>query len=189
MSSPHCCLAAIRSNSFDASDTAKKAIAYKKAIAKYREAARLLQTAGDRRKQAEVLSAIAGVYGDLGDKARGLKYFQQALALQRAARDSAGEAKTINDIGSICLDARFSDPQQALKFFNQALDMQRALGDWREEVKTLFYIGEAQTKLKQPELALETYEKALVISRAIQDKVFESVALKGITISKNAKTN
>lgn len=62
------------------------------------EAARELERPSD---EATLLNNIGGVHSDLGDKARALEFYEQALPLRRAVGNRSGEAVTLFNIAMI----------------------------------------------------------------------------------------
>ena len=62
-----------------------------------------------------------------GQYREALNYYQQALVIQRAVGDRAGEGTTLNNIGTV-YGAR-GQYDQALENYQQALDIRRAVGD------------------------------------------------------------
>lgn len=159
------------------------------ALKYYRQALAAFRAVGDYRGQADTLDGLARFYSLNGDARQAISYYRQTAEAARTAGDRAREAQTLVSIGFVYLNARPADSQQALKNFNQALEIQRAVGDRREEARSLISIGDAQFGLNQPETALESYEKALVIARAIRDYALETLARGQAARIKNAKIN
>jgi tetratricopeptide (TPR) repeat protein len=91
----------------------------------------LARAVGDRAREAKTLYNIGIVYHDLGDKARALEYFEQALLLWRAVGDRAWEAVTL---------------------FNIAV-LQDAQGNMSEAIALLERVVELDETVKSPRLA------------------------------------
>jgi len=83
--------------------------------------------ADDEKFRATLLNNLGRVYDDLGDKAKALEHYNQALPLSRQVGDKSGEATTLNNLGLV-YDA-LGDKQQALDFYQQALPLRRQVGD------------------------------------------------------------
>jgi len=58
------------------------------------------------------------VYSDLGEQAKALEYFEQALPLHKAVGNRAGEAATLNNIGGVYSD--LGEQAKALEYYEQA---------------------------------------------------------------------
>jgi Flp pilus assembly protein TadD len=54
---------------------------------------------GDKGGEATTLNNLGSVYDDLGEKAKALEYYEQALPLRRQVGDKGGEAATLNNLG------------------------------------------------------------------------------------------
>ncbi|HLO52151.1 MAG TPA: tetratricopeptide repeat protein, partial [Kamptonema sp.] len=93
----------------------------RKAIAKFEEALKLYQEAGDRGGEAVTLSSIGTVHSDLGEQQKALEYYNQSLSLFRAVGDRGGEAVTLSSIGTVHSD--LGEKQKALEYYNQSLPL------------------------------------------------------------------
>jgi CHAT domain-containing protein/Tfp pilus assembly protein PilF len=167
-----------------------------KALEYYEKALPITRAIGDHTGEASILDNIGKVHSDLGQKQKALEYYEKALPIRRAIGDREGEAATLNNIGEV-YDA-LSQRQKALEYYGKALPIRRAIGDREGEAATLSNIGlvydalghgEATAlnnigvvydALGQKQKALEYYEKALPINRAIGDREGEATTLNNI---------
>ena len=145
----------------------------------YRQSLTITRASADRAGEALALNLLGNVYRDLGAEQKALDYYQQALPLERAAGNRASESNTLIAFG----DAYFflGEKQKSLDYYQQALALKRALGDRSGEALTLIGIGNVYSDLgsrqKAPDQsgpedkrkALEDYEQALQIGRALHD--------------------
>ncbi|MEG3880634.1 CHAT domain-containing protein [Microcoleus sp. herbarium7] len=152
--------------------------AKKSAIVKWEEALKLYREAGDRRREAVILTHIGRVYDELGDKQKALEYYSQSLPLSRAVGDRSGQATTLNNIGSVYLD--LGDKLKALEYYSQSLPLRRAVDDRSGEATTLNNIGTAYFDLGEKQKALEYYSQSLPLRRAVDDLSGEAVTLNNI---------
>ena len=151
---------------------------YPKAISYFNSARSLLQKAGNRHGEAEVLAQTSLVYDKLGDKQKALESLNQALKLQRANQDRAREAFTLGSIGDIYQS--FGDYQKALDTYNQALALQERVQDRSGEAKTLKSIAQVYSYLGDYQLSADTYVQALEIFKKIGDRSSEAQILDNI---------
>ncbi|MBW4613290.1 MAG: tetratricopeptide repeat protein [Desmonostoc vinosum HA7617-LM4] len=149
-----------------------------KAIEYYNQARSLLQKAGDRYGEAEVLNLISFVYDQLGEKQQALNSLNQALVLQRANKNRDREAFTLSLIAGIYKS--FGDYQQALNSYNQALDLSRQVGERSREADTLKDIALVYRALGDYKLSIETFNQALEIFQKIGDRGREAQTLENI---------
>ncbi|MEG3850013.1 CHAT domain-containing protein [Microcoleus sp. herbarium19] len=151
--------------------------AKKSAIVKWEEALKLYREAGDRRREAVILTHIGRVYDELGDKQKALEYYSQSLPLSRAVGDRSGEAATLTNIGLVYSD--LGEKQKALDYYSQSLPLSRAVGDRSGQARTLHNIGSVYL-LRDPRKALEYYSQSLPLSRAVGDRSEEARTLNNI---------
>lgn len=71
----------------------------------------------------------------LGEPAKALEFYNQALPLRRSTADQAGEARTLNNLGKLYEDR--GELPRALELYNQALPLRKASGDRAGEARTL----------------------------------------------------
>jgi tetratricopeptide (TPR) repeat protein len=137
------------------------------------EAARSLRQPRD---EATLLTNIGGVYSELGEKARALKHYGQALPIHRAMGERGGEVATLNNIGH--LHSELGEKARALEHHKQALD--RAIGAGGMEAITLDHIGAVHSELGEHTRALEYFNEALPIHREVGDRFREAITLNNI---------
>ena len=115
--------------------------------------------------RAVLLNNVGWVYDALGDKAKALEYYEQALPLRRQVGDRAGEATTLNNMGGV-YDA-LGDKAKALEYYEQALPLQRQVGDrWGESV-TRFNIAMVYEDWGRLEQAEEQLQQVIALDEAI----------------------
>jgi len=64
-----------------------------------------------------------------------LKFYNEALLLMRAVRDTQGEAYTLDFIGGVY--SALGEKEKALKFYNESLPLFSAIGDKSGEARML----------------------------------------------------
>jgi tetratricopeptide (TPR) repeat protein/TolB-like protein/predicted Ser/Thr protein kinase len=111
---------------------------------------------------ADVQSALAGLYEDSGDFAKATAYYQKILAA------NPKDLLATLAIGRIALKA--GNAQQSLEPLNRALSLSIQVGNDEEKATSLHSIGYAYEILNKPEEALRNYEQALEIRRRIGEK-------------------
>ncbi len=111
---------------------------------------------------ADVQSALGGLYEDSGDFAKANEYYHKILAA------NPKDLMATLAIGLIALKA--GNAQQSLEPLNRALSLSIEVGNDEEKATSLHDIGYAYELLSKKEEALRNYEQALEIRRRIQDK-------------------
>jgi CHAT domain-containing protein len=162
---------------------------YQEALEYYSRALMIQRALEDAKAEARTLSRIGHVYSALGEPEKALPNLNQALLIQRKLGDLTGEASTLNILAR--LYGGLGETQKVPQCLNEALAAYRAVGDKSGEASTLttigamyFYQGEQQnTKqevLKSYEQALNYYDQAISIQRALPDRFREAWTLRNI---------
>ncbi|MGD1873258.1 MAG: tetratricopeptide repeat protein [Mastigocoleus sp.] len=129
-------------------------------------------------EEAGALFLIGQTYSRLGERKKGLQYYQQALILQREIKDKRGEAGTLNSMGSDYLN--LGENQKALESFKQLLLLQRARENKLGEGVALNNIGFIYSNLGENQKALEIFKQVLKLRREIGDRKGEAITLNHI---------
>lgn len=147
----------------------------RQAIQKFQEARAVWRQEGDRRGEAEALSAMGGPYAHGGQMGKALESFNEARALWHDVGDQRREAFTLNSIAFL---HQFSDQREkALDSFSQALALWRMLGDRAEEADALSAIGAEYYRLGEPTRAMDYINQALPLYRLVRNRRGEAIAL------------
>lgn len=152
----------------------------RQAVEKFQQALPEWRAAGDGRREAETLHAIATIRKMLGESRQALLIEQEALALARAAGDRRLEAEVLSGLGTIHF--ALSDFQQALNIFQQTLRLYRELGDRQGEVDLLTNLGVVSGATGTAQQALDYYLQALPIAREIGKRNTEARLLSNIGV-------
>ncbi|MBD1941177.1 tetratricopeptide repeat protein, partial [Coleofasciculus sp. FACHB-712] len=131
-------------------------------------------------QQAAILTGIADTYGSegLGDPAKALDFYNQALALSQKAGDKDGEAVVLSLISYAY--NQLGEKQKALDVLNQALVLSRAISDPTREANTLSDIADIYISMGEPQQALDFYNQALDIQRRVNARSEQAVTLNSI---------
>jgi CHAT domain-containing protein/predicted negative regulator of RcsB-dependent stress response len=141
------------------------------AIAQFEQALKLSQPLPPETQNLARSTAFIGLarsYKALGDTAKALDYYNQAVPILLVMGERRHAATTLNIIGK--LHRSIGAQSQALDAFNQALPIWRELGDRTREASTLNNIGSIYSDLGQLTKALDYYNQALPIAQAIGDR-------------------
>lgn len=118
-----------------------RAESFRVAVEKYGVARQHWRAAGDRRREAEALSILGGIYLTLSEYGKALGSYKEALAASRAAGDRRAEAEALNDISSVYI-YQGAIPE-ANAYARMAHNLSRVIRDPRAEARALNNIGEA----------------------------------------------
>lgn len=148
------------------------------------EAARAL---GDRAEEGRLLGSLGLCWWQLGQHRNAIDCLEQALTLARQTGDRQAEGRHLGSLGLVWATAMFRD--QAIGYYEKALAIARELGDrqgegshlgalglaWVEEGVAKLAWGETTKDTAAPYFrrAIEYYEQALAVARAIDDRPAE----------------
>ncbi len=128
----------------------------------YKQALPWSQTVGDRTMQLYILNNIGALYYALGEKQQALDYYKQALSLIREIADVAEVIIKLNKISNI--------PPYS----------EASLRDFAGEATPLNNIGLVYNDLGEKQKALEYFNQALPLFRAMGDRAKEATTLNNI---------
>jgi CHAT domain-containing protein/Tfp pilus assembly protein PilF len=121
---------------------------------------------------------MGAVNRDVGDKQKALEYYDQALALNRAVANKAGEASTLNDMGAVYQD--LGEQRKALEYYERALSLYQTVGARDGMAITMNNLGFTCADLGDVQRALEYYDRALSLAQAIGARTTEASVLNNI---------
>ncbi|MEG4045315.1 CHAT domain-containing protein [Microcoleus sp. Pol17_C1] len=178
------------------------AASYQEALQKFDAARSLYQMLRNREKEAYTLHQMGFITNRLGDRQQALDYYKQALSWNRTLADRPKQAVILNNIGAVYY--ALGEKQQAIDYYNQVLSLIREMGDRPEasinlsnisnlpansdtslgdrtgEATTLNNIGLAYNDLGEKQKALEYFNQALPLFRAMGDRAKEATTLTNI---------
>jgi CHAT domain-containing protein/Tfp pilus assembly protein PilF len=128
--------------------------------------------------EARILTNIGEVYSSIGEPAKALEYFNQALSILKKIGDRAAEAKTLTNIGEV--SSNIGKLEQALSYYEQGLYIQGEVDDRAREGETLSKIGTIYINIGELQKALDYYQTALPIHREVGNRPSEARTLTNI---------
>jgi CHAT domain-containing protein/Tfp pilus assembly protein PilF len=143
------------------------------------------------------LSNLAGIYDELGQYSKALKYYEQSLHLYRELNQKlisenqklsnrTGEGKTLNDIGKVYQSQ--GQYSKSLEFYQQALAIFREIDDKAGQRTALNNIGLVYSVQGQFSKALELFNQALATVNSMDDKAGARIILYNIaTLHRNQR--
>ncbi len=147
----------------------------KEAAVKYQNVVKLWRSAGDRRREADALTALGATFTSLNDHKQAREQHLAALTIRRELSDKDGEANSLNSLGLVHNSLR--ENQQAIGFYEQALAIRRAAGDERKQASTLVNIGIAYYSMRDFEKAFDHSNQGLTLWRKLKDPKQEMTTL------------
>jgi tetratricopeptide (TPR) repeat protein len=142
-----------------------------KALDYFSKALPLAKVAGDRTREAKILSNRSLLYIRLGDNQKALDSSLQAVSLWKSIGDRTAEVKVLTNIGGIYLARK--EPQKSLNTFSQALALSKAIGDRKAEAKLLTGFGLTYKTLGQKQKALHYFLQTVSIRQFGDDRATE----------------
>jgi CHAT domain-containing protein/tetratricopeptide (TPR) repeat protein len=128
--------------------------------------------------EGRTLYSVGLIYGSIGEYGQALEYSQQALAINREARDRLWEGRTLNSLGGTYY--YLGQYSKALDFYQQALAISREIGNRSDEGKIFNNFGLLYRNLGEYSKALEFFEQALTIHKQIGDKAAEGTSIRNL---------
>jgi len=178
------------------------AASYQEALRKFDAARSLYQMLRNRDKEADTLNIMGLISNRLGERQQALNYYKQALSWSQTVGDLTMQLYILNNIGA--LYHALGEKQQALDYYKQALSLIREIGDFAEaiiklnkisnippysdtslrdlaaEATPLNNIGLVYNDLGEKQKALEYFNQALPLIRAMGDRAKEATTLNNI---------
>jgi CHAT domain-containing protein/lipopolysaccharide biosynthesis regulator YciM len=139
-------------------------------------AVHLFRIMGDRNGEAVALNGLGYVYNNLGEYQKALDCYSQALNLFRQTGNREYENFTIIYVGS---SYQFlGETEKALEYYKLLLN--RPVNYSQAKASALVHIGEVYISTKELHQALDHFQRALKLYRAIGDKTGEAATLNEI---------
>jgi tetratricopeptide (TPR) repeat protein len=101
----------------------------------------------------------------LGQPQRALEHYHQALPIRREVGDRAGEANTLNNIGTVY--SGVGQPQRALGHYQQSLPILREVGDRAGEAVTRYNLAMIYRGHGELALAVTELEQVVELDRQV----------------------
>ncbi|HYU34396.1 MAG TPA: CHAT domain-containing tetratricopeptide repeat protein [Thermoanaerobaculia bacterium] len=152
--------------------------AWRQAVGTYRKALGVWRSLGDRRWEAETLSALAALEHDVSDLRPAEEDHVRALALWRELEEPHREAATLNLLGVTRLDA--GEIAGAREAFQSALSSWQSLGERYDEGETRSNLCGLEAKSGALPAALDCLKGSLALFRDLGDQSQEARILNWI---------
>jgi CHAT domain-containing protein len=136
------------------------------------------KASSDKPGEAKTLNNIGDVYQNLGDYAKSIAFYQQALDIFRAIGDKAGQRTSLNNIAVAY--GKQNQYAKAVEFFNQALAITKEIGDKAGETAILNNLAAAYRNQSQYPQAIASYQQALALAKEISDRAGQGITLTGL---------
>jgi CHAT domain-containing protein/predicted negative regulator of RcsB-dependent stress response len=160
-----------------------------KALDYYNQALEICREIGNRQIEATVLGDRSRVCFRLGEVQSALNDCNQALVILRKIGDRDGEASTLQNLGMYYYE--LNENQRALDYLYKAQSIYETIGNHNgKEAHLIHNIGLVNSSLGKEKEALENFNQALRILRAIGDRANEATTLNSIgLVHKNLDDN
>lgn len=149
-----------------------------KAIPYYQQALPLYRQLGDHQFEALTEFNLADAYSASADQQSAREHYDEAIPLLHAVGEQAKEATAL--VGRGTLRESWGDRQGALADLTLALALFQSR-DKIMEATLLMRLGTVHFEVGDKEKALDLFERALQLARALHDPVMEGATLTGIS--------
>lgn len=143
----------------------------------YRAALQIQQEIKNPRDEANVLAHIAQVQVAIGQPDVALENYERALKImepQESVDSRRVQVYTLIGIAAVYLKR---DVSRALQYSERARKLSQEVGDLKQEADALEKMGEAYHALGDREKALESFDRALILRRSLEDRASEASTL------------
>jgi tetratricopeptide (TPR) repeat protein len=128
-----------------------------------------------QRARTELLRKLGILHHSLGEVARAIEHYEQALVIDREIGDRGSEGVELGNLGYAYSD--LGEPARAIEYYEQALQIARELGDRYNEGSWLGNLGSIYGRLGEVARAIEYFEQALEIAQEIGNRSGEGASL------------
>ncbi len=130
---------------------------------------------GDRREQAESLSALAKTQAGEGKQTEAITSYSEALILYEGLNDTPGMLASLEALSSLTLATENS--QATVLYATRGVHLARDAGSDFARMNLLISLGDARQQLGESEDALRAYESALELARSEENAPKEASIL------------
>lgn len=150
-----------------------------RAIDYYEASLRLHREVGDTRSEGIRLGNLGLAYATMkGEAAKAQAYYQQALAIAEALKDSVNQMLNTGNVANLLL--RQQQYQPAERLYGEAVSIARSIGDRRHAALWLGHLGRLYGHLEQYERACTYYEQAIGELCVLEDTRYLKIHLSGM---------
>jgi tetratricopeptide (TPR) repeat protein len=132
----------------------------------------------DQALVSQSLNGLGAIYKSTGQSQEALKYYREALLIDKGMDNRAEEATMLTHIGAVYDD--IGQPKEALKYYFEALPISKDVHARGAEAAILNAIGAACQRIGQSQDALKYYCDALPIMKDVDDRPGEAATLNNI---------
>jgi tetratricopeptide (TPR) repeat protein len=142
----------------------------------------------DRMAEGLHINSVGSAYLQMGEAARAMKFYQNALEILRSIGNSQGEGIVTFNMGKVYADT--GNFQQSVQLYKTALSILQEYKDIRTEAAVSASMGMALYLLDEKQGAINSCEKALALAMEIGDLRIqcEALAALGYAFSGNNET-
>jgi CHAT domain-containing protein len=153
------------------------------ALKKLREALALLERPNrtnfvDKLQIADVLIAIAKVYGEMGKYSDAFSYLNKANQVSKSSRDQQTSANIMSAQASLFFEQE--DYAEAKDLFEASLAIYRTVGNAREEARVLLSLGVIEERQGHNDDALRLFQRSMEGARSLKLADLEIAAGQGM---------
>lgn len=134
------------------------------ALSAYKTAADLCGQARDSLCVAESLEQISGMYGQLNNFEEAQKYLDIALPMIKKFGGDEQLATTLNNFGILL--SQQNRPKEGIPYIQRAITLYQQQEKHKEEAQAINNLADAYRRLRQYNLAIETYRRCIKINKA-----------------------
>jgi CHAT domain-containing protein len=148
--------------------------ASRKAVERYREAATLFESSGDRKRTSAALRNAGEILQLLGNSSESAAYYKRALTLTLKSRDLLQQGRLYNDLAYLHFIA--GNSKEAEQNARAALKIARTIRNREIEAEALNNLGEAFYGFGEIAKALEFQQQSLGIWRELNNSRGQAIA-------------
>lgn len=151
---------------------------YKRGIALYEQALRMVRRADDKQENALILFNLSRLKNEIGCSDDAREYGLQSLELYKALNNIQGMANVLNMLGTV--DFYTGHTQQGVEWYEQSLTLYRETGDNRGAANVLNNLGEIARMRGDYSRAAALYRESLEPCKQLGDRVGTAITLNNL---------
>jgi len=117
---------------------------YDKALEYLEKCLKIFEELGDKKQYGVILNNISQIYDAHGDYDKALDYLELSLKISQEIGDKSGEAYTLFNLASTCLDDKVNRPDEGMAYLAQVIEINKTLKNARITAALQDFLGDQE---------------------------------------------
>ncbi|PZO36770.1 MAG: hypothetical protein DCF19_20550 [Pseudanabaena frigida] len=155
----------------------------RQALSKYLESIPVFRVQGKHYWEMLATLQVGSIIADIGQPAKAIDYYQQALILANQIGDRTVEKDVFTSLGNASY--YLGKYEEAIKYYQQTLEIAKQIGDRKAEASSLGNLGNVYNALGKYQKATDFLQQALSIIKQIDNRNGEAAVLNNLGLTYN----